>query len=56
MFSRLLKITILLTFSWNYSLGALAAGGVVGAWQKCHVTGWSTSIFFSKYYGDPHKL
>lgn len=35
--------------SWNYLAGAVAAGSVVGAWQKCHVIGWSASLVFCKY-------
>ncbi|XP_031620708.1 uncharacterized protein LOC116339146 [Contarinia nasturtii] len=31
---------------WNYSAGAIAAGSVVGGWQRCHITGWTASLFF----------
>lgn len=49
---KIVKKTIIpsfLFFSLNYGLGAIAAGSVVGAWQRSHVTGWVASLFFCKY-------
>lgn len=38
----------LLIGSFNYALGACAAGSVVGYWRNCHVTGWNAAAFFCK--------
>lgn len=45
---QILTIDIHLAFSWNYGLGSIAAGSVVGAWQRNHVVGWTAALFFRK--------
>ena len=46
--NQILTIDIHLAFSLNYGLGSIAAGSVVGAWQRNHVLGWSAALFFRK--------
>lgn len=35
--------------TWNYVAGAVAAGSVFGAWQRCHVKGSMAALVFSEY-------
>lgn len=39
-------------FRWNYIIGAYAAGGAIGMWKNCVVSGWGYGTMFGNF--DEH--